>query len=93
MGDVSGKQIDVTLTSPPENYPREVCGVDPCVPLYKGSTHESLSVSLEGWKDRFIIVDVQGETVIIDVSAPADKFDALSPKAQKVLNSVEWKGG
>jgi hypothetical protein len=38
-------------------------------------------------------VDVGGETVVIDVAAPADKFDEFLPKAQKVLDSVEWKGG
>ena len=45
-------------------------------------------------KDRYVIVDVvRGETVLIDVGAPADEFDELLPKAQKVLlDSVEWKG-
>ena len=41
---------------------------------------------------RYVIVDVGGETVLIDVAAPADKFDELLPKAQKVLDTVEWKG-
>jgi hypothetical protein len=41
-------------------------------------------------KNRFIFVDVGGETVLIDVVAPVDKFDEFSPKAQKVLDSVEW---
>jgi uncharacterized protein YjbI with pentapeptide repeats len=48
--------------------------------------------SYEGYKDRFIIVDVGGETVIINVFAPPDKFDEFLPKAQKILDSVEWKG-
>jgi acetolactate synthase small subunit len=43
-------------------------------------------------KDQFIIVDVESETVVIDVSAASDKFDEFLPKAQKVLDSVEWKG-
>ena len=38
-------------------------------------------------------MDVGGETVLIDVFAPADSFDEFLPKAQKVLDSVEWKGG
>jgi hypothetical protein len=33
-----------------------------------------------------------GETVVIDVSAPADKFDKFLLKAQKVLETVEWEG-
>jgi hypothetical protein len=42
------------------------------------------------YKDRFIIVDVEGESVVIDIAAPVDEFDAFLPKAQKVLNTVEW---
>jgi hypothetical protein len=37
-------------------------------------------------------VDVQGQTVLIDVAAPEEKFDEFLPKAQKVLDTVEWKG-
>jgi hypothetical protein len=100
VGGASGKQIDVTASSTPENYPRDLCGGEPCVPLYPiagthlgGDPSESRILSYEGYKDRFIILDVGGETVIIDVAAPEDKFDAFLPKAQKVLESVEWKGG
>jgi hypothetical protein len=61
VGSASGKRIDVTYASTPENYPRDVCGEQPCVPLlYKGSTSESTIASYDGWKDRFVIVDVGG---------------------------------
>jgi hypothetical protein len=93
VGGESGKQIDVTYSSTSENHSRDFCGRDPCVPLYKGATSESPIVRYEGWTDRLIIVDVGKETVIIDVAAPADKFDEFLPKAQKVLDTVEWKGG
>jgi hypothetical protein len=43
------------------------------------------------FKDRFIIVDVGGEMVLIDVTARADKFEDFLPKAQKMLDTVEWK--
>ena len=84
-------RIDVTAASTLENYPQDICGQKPCVPLYQ--TSELTIQSNERYKDRFVIVDVVGETVVIDVAAPADKFDAFSPKAQEVLDSVEWKGG
>jgi hypothetical protein len=105
VGDASGKRIDVTVTSTPENYPKYLCYGGPCVPLYplseskvqdfrqvlrRGEATSWIAVS-EGYKHRFVIVDVQGETVLIDASAPTDKFDDFSPKAQKVLDSVEWK--
>ena len=92
VGEVSGKQIDVTVTSTPGNYPKEVCGEQPCVPLYTLSD-ENVILVYEGFKDRFVIVDIEGQTVLIDVFAPADRFEEFLPKAQKVLDSVEWKGG
>src|SRR5215208_6964983 len=93
VGGASGKRIDVTYASTPEDYPQDVCGEQPCVPLYTGSTSESTIANYDGSKDWFIIVDVGGETVLIDVAAPADRFDEFLPKAKKVLDSVEWKGG
>jgi hypothetical protein len=79
VGGASGVQIDVTASSTLD------------VPLYP--TSEPAIESSEQFKDKFVIVDVGGETVVIDVAAPTGKFDAFSPKAQKVLDSVEWKGG
>jgi hypothetical protein len=92
VGDASGKLIDVTVTSTPENYPKDLCGEQPCVALYTLSDQNGIEV-YEGFKDRFVIVDVGGEAVLIDVFAPADRFDEFLPKAQKVLDSVKWKGG
>jgi WD40 repeat protein len=92
VGGASGKLIDVTASSTPENYPKDLCGKQPCVPVFPISDGSSI-VSYEGWKNRFIIVEVEGETVLIDVAARAEKFDAFSPTAQEVLDSVEWKGG
>jgi hypothetical protein len=84
VGGAAGMRIDVTLSSTLENYPRDFCGVGrPCVPLFPG-------IASYG-KDRFVIVDVGDETVIIDVAAPADEFVDFLPKAQKVLDTVEWK--
>jgi hypothetical protein len=84
VGGASGMQIDVTASSTLEDS----------VPLYPISWNDiSAAPSDEGWKDRYVIVDVGGHTVIINVFARKDKFDAFSPKVQEVLDSVEWKGG
>jgi hypothetical protein len=48
-------------------------------------------IASEGYKHRFIIVDVGGETVVILAAAPTDKFDEFLPKAQKVLHTVKWQ--
>jgi uncharacterized protein YjbI with pentapeptide repeats len=93
VGGLSGKQIDVTASSTPKNYSREICGQKPCVPLYPTSTSATISYpSDKGWEDRYVIVDVEGETVVINFSAPADEFDASFQKAQKLLDTVEWVG-
>ena len=87
VGGATGMRIDATLSSELEDYSRDFCGKQPCVPLYPTIK------SSKGYKDRFIILDVKGETVIIDVSAASaeNKFDEYLPKAQKVLDTVEWK--
>jgi hypothetical protein len=90
VGGASGMQIDVTPSSTPQNDPKKFCGEEPCVPLYPLSDGSGI-ISSEGYKDRFVIVDVGGQTVLVDVAARADKFDAFSPKAQKVLDTAEWK--
>jgi len=96
------RHLTRTASSTPENYPRKICHRRTCVLLYPISdgsakfgarTGHVANLSYGDWKDRFIIVDVGGETVVIDVAVPTDKFDAFLPKAQKVLDTVEWKGG
>jgi uncharacterized protein YjbI with pentapeptide repeats len=89
VGGASGKRIEVRASSKLENYSRNFCD-SPCVPLYP--TSEFPIVGVPEARDRFVIVDVGSETVVIDVYAPADRFDAFLRKAQEALDSVEWKG-
>ena len=89
VGGASGMQMDVMLgSSTLDSYPRDLCGKQPCVPLYP-MRDESGIVSGEGWKDRFVIVEVANQTVLIDIAAPAAKFDEFLPKARKLLKSIE----
>jgi len=91
VGGASGVRIDVIATSVSDNYPRSICGEQlPCVPLY--SARGNLIYASEGWKDRFLIVDVEGESVIINASAPEDEFNEFLPKALKVVDTVRWEG-
>jgi hypothetical protein len=62
-----------------------------CSSLYDQWGPDCSFPSDEGGKDRYVIVDVGGQTVIINVTAPSGKFDAFSPKAQKMLDTIEWK--
>jgi uncharacterized protein YjbI with pentapeptide repeats len=94
VGGESGMQIDVAASSTLEDFPEKVCYTGPCVPLYPTTGGPIIAQpSDEGGKDRYVMVDVRGETVVINVIAPAGKVDEFLPKAQKVLDSVEWKGG
>ena len=48
---------------------------------------------VEGDKVGVIVLeDVEGETVTIGFSSPASEFGEHAPEAQKVLDTVEWKG-
>jgi hypothetical protein len=91
VGGASGMRIDVRASSTPENYPRKICVGEPCVPLYPIGDGSSVIIS-EGYKDRFVIVDVGDQTVLVDDSARTDRFEEFLPKAQEVLDTVEWKG-
>jgi WD40 repeat protein len=90
VGGASGMQIDVTASSKLENYSRKICSKKPCIPLYPTGGGPIFAQPSGTGKDRYVIVDVRGQTVIINVVAPPGKFDAFAPKAKKVLASVEW---
>jgi hypothetical protein len=46
----------------------------------------------KGARRRVIVLDVRGDTVLISILAPSpDKFEAFLPKAQGVLDTVEWE--
>lgn len=93
VGGIPGKQLEVDADVP-EGYSDVQgggCAV-PCIPLLRLGSGSVTHIT-EKSKDSFIILnDIEGETVIIIISAPADKFDEFLPNAQKVLRSVEWKG-
>jgi len=85
IGDLSAVRLDV---SPKRVYePLDIC-TSRCVPLYPSSA--TAVASYEKARDRFFIVDVGAEIVVIDIAAPVDEFDEFLPKAQKVLDTVEW---
>jgi len=75
IGGAAGMQIDVTL-SPTSG--------DDYLHLLPGM------VMVQDEKDRYIIVDVEDETVVVRISSPVDDFDEFLPKAQKMLETVEW---
>jgi hypothetical protein len=90
VGGVKGVQLKVVVEDLPEDH-FGACGLD-CVDIFKTSDG-SWWAFREEYKERVIILeDVQGETVTIDFGSPAAEFDEGWPKAEKVIESVEWKG-
>jgi hypothetical protein len=89
VGGIKGQQIDVVVGDLPKDY-SGACGFD-CMQLSV--------LSIGDWaveeanKDRLTVLeDAKGQTVIIDFGSPAAKFDEYWPEAEKVVESVKWRG-
>jgi uncharacterized protein YjbI with pentapeptide repeats len=79
VGGAPGIQLDVTDVSLPENYSY--------VPVF--ITNLSNLVVLPERKERFLIVDVGEETVVINISGPPEESFS---KAENLLDSIKWTG-
>jgi len=90
VGGVKGEQFDVVVGDLPEDY-SGVCGSD-CVGLFRLSTGAQVPLA-EGYKIRLIVVeDIKGETVTMGYASRATDFDEFAPEAQKVIDTVKWRG-
>lgn len=89
VGGVSGMRIDSVVSSIPSDYPEE-CPV-PCVPAMSTGEKEGVFDFISGYKDRTIVLNVEGEIVLGGVSSPEEEFTELGPKAEEVLDTVEWE--
>jgi len=95
VGGVKGVQFDVVVGDRPQNYLgtcTSIVGHPNCVDLFRLSTGGPILL-VEGDKAGVIVLeDVEGESVTIGFVSPASEFGELAPEAQKVLESVEWRG-
>jgi hypothetical protein len=90
VGGVKGVQFDGVVEDLPENY-SGVCGSD-SVALFRLSTGFPVC-QVEADKVRlFVLEDMKGETVTIGFVSPATEFDEFAPEAQKVIDTVKWRG-
>jgi hypothetical protein len=89
VGGVSGVRFETEMSSAPRDYPED-CGDAPCIPVWQMEDGSEWLMWL-GAKEQITILDVGDKTVIIDVGAPEDDFEKRLPKAQKVVDTVEWK--
>jgi class 3 adenylate cyclase/tRNA A-37 threonylcarbamoyl transferase component Bud32 len=81
VGDKSGVRIDTVVSSVPKGHPHWFWL------LNDGKTIQDA----KGDRTRTFILDVGGHTVLIAIRADGDQFKGFLPKAQKVVNSVDWK--
>jgi hypothetical protein len=84
----------VRFEAVPSRVPEEyvTCG-HPCVPLFQTSDRNLFYDVGRSEKVLFLVLeDVEGETVTITSKAEANSFDEFMPKAQDVLETVEWTG-
>ncbi len=47
----------------------------------------------EGKARVIVLEDARGETVVTGFAIRAAEFDEHAPEAQKVLDTLEWRGG
>ena len=86
IGGFKGMQLDAVVA----DVPNTECG-NGCLGLFMVSPDIDWVV-YEKEKIRFIVLeDVGGERVTIAVEALALDFEKFLPKAQKVIDSVEWR--
>jgi hypothetical protein len=95
VGGVKGLQFDVVLGDLPQTYSgtcTTIVGNPNCVDLARLSTGEPILL-VEGDKAGVIVLeDLEGETVTIGFFSPASEFEEFVPEAQKVIDTVKWRG-
>jgi hypothetical protein len=95
VGGVKGVQFDVVLGELPQNYSgtcTTIVGNPNCVDLFRLSTGEPI-FQAEGYPVRVIVFDdLEGETVTIGFFSTASEFEEFVPEAQKVIDTVKWRG-
>ncbi len=88
IGGVSAEWFDATASSLPEERSHECLE---CLPVFSLQDGEPISI-VKGFGQRIIVVEgLDGETVAIILYAPLDQLERYIPKAQEVLDTVEWK--
>lgn len=92
VGGKRGVRFDAAPSRVPEEY---ITCVEPesCLPLFQTSNPDVFYELMRTDKVRFLVFDdVGGKTVTIAIKAQADKFDEFSSNAQKLGETVKWRG-
>jgi hypothetical protein len=93
VGGIEGVRLDLVVGDLPEGHHSEWCGSG-CVNLIRFNSGGPPLILWQEDKARLIVLeDVEGETVVTGFVIRATEFDEHAPEAQKVLDSVRWRGG
>jgi len=93
VGGEEGTRLDLVVGDLPEGHYSEWCGSG-CVPLIRFGSGSPPLILWQDDKARLIVLeDVRGETMVTGFGIRADQFEEHAPVAQKVLDTVEWRGG
>jgi hypothetical protein len=94
VGGVEGVQIDVIVEDLPESY-RGVClritGAD-CVDIARFGDDQILAHPKVAKARLIVLKGAESETVTMYFGSPRAEFDEFAPEAQKVVDSVKWRG-
>lgn len=92
VGGKRGVRFDAVPSRVPEDYITCV-EPEPCLPLFQSANPDLAYELVRTDKVRFLIFDdVGGKTVTIAIKARTDRFDEFLPKAQKLIETMEWNG-
>jgi hypothetical protein len=95
VGGVKGVQFDVVVGDLQQYYIgtcTSMVGDPNCVDLFRLRTGGTLFLAGAEKARAIVLEDLEGETVTIGFVSPASEFGEFAPEAQKVLDSVEWRG-
>jgi hypothetical protein len=100
IGGVKGVQIDMVLGDLPRDYYglcRSIVGNRNCVDISSVTTDSPRGSHLlfltKADKSRSIVLeDVKGKTVTISFVCPGSEFEEFVPEAQRVIDTVKWRG-
>jgi hypothetical protein len=93
VGGIEGVRLDLVVGDLPEGHHSEWCGSG-CVNLIRFNSGSPPLILWHEDKARMIVLeDVEGQTVVTGFAIRAAEFDEHAPEAQKVLDSVRWRGG
>ena len=90
VGGVEGKRLDVSVGELPRDYSGE-CGSG-CVDLFRVGGAYPVYLREEDSARLTVLEDLENETVVVGFFGPAVEFDDHAPEAQKVIDTVEWRG-